>query len=258
MDVTTHYSVPIFDFGGYRDWSINKIKAPDYRDNDIFYTICDNKITAVKISGSYLHLSDSSAIVCGTFKTPMGDTKLDKGGYLRINTYKEVYTEFYSEDNHISYPIYDTIEDAKSGIKSTKFVLISDRNIANKGYEFGKLESCGCQYYVEVYYWTYYTESLKTVRSSKRVKDFVWNDNNELLLSDKNTPIPNRKWITESDVLTYLADKAKSMEVISFPEEEKPEEVSDKKVTLTIEVTANMSLNDIAMLIAKQMDGKEE
>ena len=238
------------------EWS--NILAPNFKDNDVFYVVYDGKIMAVKITHSYLKLrEDNSADLIATFKTPNGRTRLDTEGRLIIS-HKKAYTSLCVEGVGMT-PIYDTTANVKNNIKSSNYVDITRFPIINKGYEYAAVEVCGWDYYINTYYWSYYQSNYQPSRFSSKANNLIWSkDGYGLILSNKEKPLPNKKWSTETEVLDYLSELKDSMEIVGFPEEEKPEEVSDKKVTLTIEVTADMSLNDIAMLIAKQMDGKAE
>ena len=239
--------------------SWNNMIAPNFKDNDTFYVIYAGEITAVKIKHSYFSLRDgSTADLMATFETPTRKTDLDAFGCLSLDTVKKfIYLSTKSLSSVL--PVYESVEDAMNDVKCYRYVGTTRLEVKNTGYEYAKIENCGWMYDIDAFYWTYDKSNYQPIRCSNKAHNLVWDKNGEcLLLSNKETPIPNGGWCSESEVVDYLSKIKKTMNVISFPEEEKPEEVSGKKVTLTIAVTADMSLNDIAMLIAKQMDGKEE
>lgn len=246
----------VYNVGGW-NWGKFKVEAPDYRNGDIFYVIYDNKIIAVKVSHSYLTILNSSKFcVCATFETPTKNTIFDAKGILYINNYNGKYIEI--EVNNKCLPIYETIEDAKNNIKNERFIDISNYDIVNKGYEFAKVDSCGCNYYFELYHWGYYKESLRTTRFSKKITNLIWSDNmDSLLFSKEETPIPNGRWATESDVLAYLSERNKNMEVVSFNEEKEPKK-EVRTFEMTLKVTTDMTTEEITKLISKQINKEKE
>ena len=152
------------------DWSEYSSFAPDFKDGDYFYTIYSNKIIAVTINNSYLKFASSSEFVLyAKFKTPLGNTPIDKDGVLRIM--KDNIIMLRIED--IEFPVYNTPQDAKNNFKSTKCINISKYQVINKGYEYAILQSSGWNYYVNTYYWTYNTISLVPIKCFIKANSFI-------------------------------------------------------------------------------------
>ena len=159
------------------DWSEYSSFAPDFKDGDYFYTIYSNKIIAVTINNSYLKFASSSELVLyAKFKTPLGNTPIDKDGILRIMNDNIIMLRI--ED--IEFPVYNTPQDAKNNFKSTKCINISKYQVINKGYEYAILQSSGWNYYVNTYYWTYNTISLVPIKCFIKANSFIWHENSLL------------------------------------------------------------------------------
>ena len=247
----------IYDFSGW-NWNKFGFKAPDYRNGDIFYVVYDNKIMAVKVTHSYLKIIDCNrACVCATFETPTKNTIFDSKGRITFyssdrNARLEVFL-----DNGKRLPIYETIEDAKDNIRNERIIDISAYNVVNKDYELAKIDSCGCQYYIQAYYWGYFKESLIPTRFSDKITDLIWTDKNELRFSHEETPLPFKQWATEADVLNHLSEKKNNMEVVSF-DEEKDTKKDVRTFEMTLKITTDMTTEEIAKLISEQMAKEKE
>ena len=229
------------------DWSEYSSFAPDFKDGDYFYTIYSNKIIAVTINNSYLKFASSSEFVLyAKFKTPLGNTPIDKDGVLRIM--KDNIIMLRIED--IEFPVYNTPQDAKNNFKSTKCINISKYQVINKGYEYAILQSSGWNYYVNTYYWTYNTISLVPIKCFIKANSFIWHENS-LLLAENGIQIPDKTWESKQEVLDYLSNKNKNLEVVSFNDIDTKPEV--KTFSISIEVNTNMSAKEITDVILEKL-----
>ena len=229
------------------DWSEYSSFAPDFKDGDYFYTIYSNKIIAVTINNSYLKFASSSEFVLyAKFKTPLGNTPIDKDGVLRIM--KDNIIMLRIED--IEFPVYNTPQDAKNNFKSTKCINISKYQVINKGYEYAILQSSGWNYYVNTYYWTYNTISLVPIKCFIKANSFIWHENS-LLLAENGIQIPDKTWESKQEVLDYLSNKNKNLEVVSFNDIDPKPEV--KTFSISIEVNTNMSTKEITDVVLEKL-----
>ena len=229
------------------DWSEYSSFAPDFKDGDYFYTIYSNKIIAVTINNSYLKFASSSEFVLyAKFKTPLGNTPIDKDGVLRIM--KDNIIMLRIED--IEFPVYNTPQDAKNNFKSTKCINISKYQVINKGYEYAILQSSGWNYYVNTYYWTYNTISLVPIKCFIKANSFIWHENS-LLLAENGIQIPDKTWESKQEVLDYLSNKNKNLEVVSFNDIDTKPEV--KTFSISIEVNTNMSAKEITDVVLEKL-----
>ena len=229
------------------DWSEYSSFAPDFKDGDYFYTIYSNKIIAVTINNSYLKFASSSEFVLyAKFKTPLGNTPIDKDGVLRIM--KDNIIMLRIED--IEFPVYNTPQDAKNNFKSTKCINISKYKVINKGYEYAILQSSGWNYYVNTYYWTYNTISLVPIKCFIKANSFIWHENS-LLLAENGIQIPDKTWESKQEVLDYLSNKNKNLEVVSFNDIDTKPEV--KTFSISIEVNTNMSAKEITDVVLEKL-----
>ena len=229
------------------DWSEYSSFAPDFKDGDYFYTIYSNKIIAVTINNSYLKFASSSEFVLyAKFKTPLGNTPIDKDGVLRIM--KDNIIMLRIED--IEFPVYNTPQDAKNNFKSTKCINISKYQVINKGYEYAILQSSGWNYYVNTYYWTYNTISLVPIKCFIKANSFIWHENS-LLLAENGIQIPDKTWASKQEVLDYLSNKNKNLEVVSFNDIDPKPEV--KTFSISIEVNTNMSTKEITDVVLEKL-----
>ena len=229
------------------DWSEYSYFAPDFKDGDCFYTIYSNKIIAVTINNSYLKFASSSELVLyAKFKTPLGNTPIDKDGILRIMNDNIIMLRI--ED--IEFPVYNTPQDAKNNFKSTKCINISKYQVINKGYEYAILQSSGWNYYVNTYYWTYNTISLVPIKCFIKANSFIWHENS-LLLAENGIQIPDKTWESKQEVLDYLSNKNKNLEVVSFNNIDPKPEV--KTFSISIEVNTNMSAKEITDVVLEKL-----
>ena len=229
------------------DWSEYSSFAPDFKDGDYFYTIYSNKIIAVTINNSYLKFASSSEFVLyAKFKTPLGNTPIDKDGVLRIM--KDNIIMLRIED--IEFPVYNTPQDAKNNFKSTKCINISKYQVINKGYEDAIVQSSGWNHYVNVYYWTYNTISLVPIKYFIKANSFIWHENS-LLLAENGIQIPDKTWASKQEVLDYLSNKNKNLEVVSFNDIDPKPEV--KTFSISIEVNTNMSTKEITDVVLEKL-----
>ena len=229
------------------DWSEYSSFAPDFKDGDYFYTIYSNKIIAVTINNSYLKFASSSELVLyAKFKTPLGNTPIDKDGILRIMNDNIIMLRI--ED--IEFPVYNTPQDAKNNFKSTKCINISKYQVINKGYEYAILQSSGWNYYVNTYYWTYNTISLVPIKCFIKANSFIWHENS-LLLAENGIQIPDKTWESKQEVLDYLSNKNKNLEVVSFNDIDPKPEV--KTFSISIEVNTNMSTKEITDVVLEKL-----
>lgn len=229
------------------DWSEYSSFAPDFKDGDYFYTIYSNKIIAVTINNSYLKFASSSEFVLyAKFKTPLGNTPIDKDGVLRIM--KDNIIMLRIED--IEFPVYNTPQDAKNNFKSTKCINISKYQVINKGYEYAIVQSSGWNYYVNAYYWTYNTISLVPIKYFIKANSFIWHENS-LLLAENGIQIPDKTWASKQEVLDYLSNKNKNLEVVSFNDIDPKPEV--KTFSISIEVNTNMSTKEITDVVLEKL-----
>ena len=229
------------------DWSEYSSFAPDFKDGDCFYTIYSNKIIAVTINNSYLKFASSSELVLyAKFKTPLGNTPIDKDGILRIMNDNIIMLRI--ED--IEFPVYNTPQDAKNNFKSTKCINISKYQVINKGYEYAILQSSGWNYYVNTYYWTYNTISLVPIKCFIKANSFIWHENS-LLLAENGIQIPDKTWESKQEVLDYLSNKNKNLEVVSFNNIDTKPEV--KTISISIEVNTNMSTKEITDVVLEKL-----
>lgn len=236
----------IYCVSGY-DWSEYKSYAPDFKDGDCFYTIYSNKIIAVTINNSYLKFSSSSKLVLyAKFKTPFGNTLIDKDGTFRITNDNTIILRI--ED--IEFPVYNTPQDAKNNVKSIKCIDISKYQVINKGYEYAIVQSSGWNYYVNAYYWTYNTISLVPIKCFIKANSFIWRENS-LLLAENGIQIPDKTWASKQEVLDYLSNKNKSLEVVSFNDIDTKPEV--KTFNISIEVNTNMSAKEITEVVLEKL-----
>ena len=229
------------------DWSEYSSFAPDFKDGDYFYAIYSNKIIAVTINNSYLKFASSSELVLyAKFKTPLGNTPIDKDGILRIINDNIIMLRI--ED--IEFPVYNTPQDAKNNFKSTKCINISKYQVINKGYEYAILQSSGWNYYVNTYYWTYNTISLVPIKCFIKANSFIWHENS-LLLAENGIQIPDKTWESKQEVLDYLSNKNKNLEVVSFNDIDPKPEV--KTFSISIEVNTNMSTKEITDVVLEKL-----
>ena len=235
------YSISGIDLSEYSSF------APDFKDGDCFYTIYSNKIIAVTINNSYLKFASSSELVLyAKFKTPLGNTPIDKDGILRIMNDNIIMLRI--ED--IEFPVYNTPQDAKNNFKSTKCINISKYQVINKGYEYAILQSSGWNYYVNTYYWTYNTISLVPIKCFIKANSFIWHENS-LLLAENGIQIPDKTWESKQEVLDYLSNKNKNLEVVSFNNIDPKPEV--KTFSISIEVNTNMSAKEITDVVLEKL-----
>lgn len=236
----------IYCISGY-DWSEYPSFAPDFKDGDCFYTIYSNKIIAVTINNSYLKFASSSEFVLyAKFKTPLGNTPIDKDGTLRITNDNTIILRI--ED--IEFPVYDTPQDAKNNFKSINRINISKYQVINKGYEYAVVQSSGWNYYVNAYYWTYNTISLVPIKCFIKANSFIWHENS-LLLAENGIQIPDKTWASKQEVLDYLSNKNKNLEVVSFNNIDTKPEV--KTFNISIEVNTNMSAKEITEVVLEKL-----
>lgn len=231
------------------DWSKYPSFAPDFKDGDCFYTIYNNKIIAVTINNSYLKfISNNEFCLCAKFKTPFGNTLIDDDGALyvinNIITFKIKSREF---------PFYNTVQDAKNNIKSTKRIDISNYQVINKGYEYAMIQSSGWNYRADAYYWVYDTTSLVPRRESITANSFIWHENS-LLLAENGIRIPDKTWASRQEVLDYLSNKNKNLEVVSFNDIDTKPKV--KTFNISIEVNTNMSTKEITKVVLEKLSEK--
>lgn len=236
----------IYCVSGY-DWSEYKSYAPDFKDGDCFYTIYSNKIIAVTINNSYLKfVSSSEFVLYAKFKTPFGNTHIDKDGTLRITNDNTIILRI----ENTEFPVYNTPQDAKNNVKSTKCIDISKYQVINKGYEYAIVQSSGWNYYVNVYYWTYNTISLVPIKCFIKANSFIWHENS-LLLAKDGIQIPDKTWESKQEVLDYLSNKNKNLEVVSFNDIDTKPEV--KTFNINIEVNTNMSAKEITEVVLEKL-----
>ena len=236
----------IYCVSGY-DWSEYKSYAPDFKDGDCFYTIYSNKIIAVTINNSYLKFASSSEFVLyAKFKTPLGNTPIDKDGVLRITNDNTIILRI----ENTEFPVYNTPQDAKNNVKSTKCIDISKYQVINKGYEYAVVQSSGWNYYVNAYYWTYNTISLVPIKCFIKANSFIWHENS-LLLAENGIQIPDKTWASKQEVLDYLSNKNKNLEVVSFNDIDTKPEV--KTFNISIEVNTNMSAKEITEVVLEKL-----
>ena len=236
----------IYCVSGY-DWSEYSFFAPDFKDGDCFYTIYSNKIIAVTINNSYLKFASSSEFVLyAKFKTPLGNTPIDKDGTLRITNDNTIILRI----ENTEFPVYNTPQDAKNNFKSTNRINISKCQVINKGYEYAVVQSSGWNYYVNAYYWTYNTISLVPIKCFIKANSFIWHENS-LLLAENGIQIPDKTWASEQEVLDYLSNKNKNLEVVSFNDINPKSEV--KTFSISIEVNTNMSAKEITEVVLEKL-----
>lgn len=236
----------IYCVSGY-DWSEYSSFAPDFKDGDCFYTIYSNKIIAVTINNSYLKFASSSEFVLyAKFKTPLGNTPIDKDGTLRITNDNTIILRI----ENIEFSVYNTSQDAKNNLKSTKRINISKYQVINKGYEYAVVQSSGWNYYVNAYYWTYNTISLVPIKCFIKANSFIWHENS-LLLAENGIQIPDKTWASKQEVLDYLSNKNKNLEVVSFNDIDTKPEV--KTFNISIEVNTNMSVKEITEVVLEKL-----
>ena len=150
----------------------------------------------------------------------------------------------------IEFPVYNTPQDAKNNFKSTKCINISKYQVINKGYEYAILQSSGWNYYVNTYYWTYNTISLVPIKCFIKANSFIWHENS-LLLAENGIQIPDKTWESKQEVLDYLSNKNKNLEVVSFNDIDTKSEV--KTFSISIEVNTNMSAKEITDVVLEKL-----
>lgn len=229
------------------DWSEYSSFAPDFKDGDCFYTIYNNKIIAVTINNSYLKFTSSSELrLYAKFKTPLGNTPIDNDGTLRITNDNIIMLRI----DDIEFPVYNTPQDAKNNFKSTKRINISKYQVINKGYEYAIVQSSGWDYHINAYYWTYNTISLVPIQHFITANSFIWHENS-LLLAENGIQIPDKTWASKQEVLDYLSNKNKNLEVVSFNDINTKPEV--KTFNISIEVNTNMSAKEITEVVLEKL-----
>lgn len=239
----------IYGVSGY-DWSNYEALAPDFKDGDCFYTIYSNKIIAVIISNSYLKfISSSNIYLHAKFKTPLGNTTIDNEGILRVIDNNIITLRI----GHIGFPVYNTLQDAKNNVKSTKCIDISKCQVINNGYEYAKVQSNGWSYRIDAYYWVYDSTSLVPRRETVTANSFIWHENS-LLLAENGIRIPDKTWASKQEVLDYLSNKNKNLEVVSFNDTDTKPEV--KSFSISIEVNTNMSAKEITDVVLEKLSKK--
>lgn len=234
-----------------RDWSKYKSYAPDFKNGDCFYTIYNNKIIAVIINNSYLKLIGNNELcLCAEFKTPFGNTPIDKDGGALYVTNNNIIT---FRVKSMEFPFYNTIQDAKNNVKCTKCIDISKYQVINKGYEYALIQSSGWSYYISAYYWGYNTISLVPERLTEIANSFMWSENS-LLLAKDGIRIPDKAWASKQEVLDYLSNRNKNLEVVSFNDVDTKPEV--KTFNISIEVNTNMSAKEITEAVLEKLSEK--
>ena len=237
----------IYGVSGY-DWNKYPSFAPDFKDGDCFYTIYNNKIIAVTINNSYLKLLSSNELcLYAEFKTPLGNTSIDKDGGALYVTNNNIIT---FRVKSIEFPFYNTIQDAKNNVKSTKCIDVSKYQVINKGYEYAMMQSSGWSYRIDVYYWSYDTTSLAPRKWSITANSFIWHGDS-LLLAKDGIQIPDKTWASKQEVLDYLSNKNKNLEVVSFNDIDTKSEV--KTFSISIEVNTNMSTKEITEIVLEKL-----
>ena len=229
----------LYDLAG-NNWNRYPVYAPGFKSNTYFYTIINNVIFAVIIKDSYLKFVDSEKLnLYGKFETPHKDTIVDNNGYLWFKDENHI---LYLHIDNLDYPVYDTVTDAKNNIKSKNVIDISKYSIVNNGYSYGQISRFGCNYVVDAYYWVYYTVSLVPCKKNITANSIIWSGDN-LLLAQDGIQIPDKTWASEEAVLSYLRNKNKNLEVVSFKANKSKPEI--KTFNINIEVNINMSLEEI-------------
>lgn len=238
----------IYNLSG-KNWRNSPIWAPVFNTGDIFYTIYNNQILAIKIIKSYIKLIDTNmAKICARFETPLKNTIFDGKGELVLNSNKE--TEI-TMGNYTYRPVYITSYDASNNSKCTCLDDITKYEIINTGYSYGKMGMYGWNYYIGLYYWDYNTTSLIPARETVSANTFLLKDH-KLTLAKDGVSIGNKKWSTEEEVKQYLSNKNKNLDIVSFDKSKINQE--PKVFNINIEVNTNMSLEEITNIVSKKLD----
>ena len=125
--------------------------------------------------------------------------------------------------------------------------------VINKGYEHAIIQSSGWNYHINAYYWTYNTISLVPIKLFITANSFIWYENS-LLLAENGIKIPDKTWASKQEVLDYLSNKNKNLEVVSFNDIGTKPEV--KTFNISIEVNTNMSVKEITDVVLEKLSKK--
>ena len=82
---------------------------------------------------------------------------------------------------------------------------------------------------------------------------FIWHENS-LLLAENGIKIPDKTLASKQEVLDYLSNKNKNLEVVSFNDIDTKPEV--KTFNISIEVNTNMSVKEITEVVLEKLSKK--
>ena len=237
--------------------SIPIVKVPNIQTGDVYYVNYKGNFLAVRIKKSHICISDKS-IVCD-LEFPNG-IKITFG--MAINRCRIRMENFDGKErlimeNPISTfydpvftAIYKTLDDARKGIIYNDEIDLFSLTCHTSG--FTKIDFISYRGCIMTEQWGYQTQTLTptTIHKEFNYAEF-YNDGFRLLKNDL-TPEKDCGFKSLEEVVRYLDNKRKNMEVVDFDDEPKKEE---EKKTISVEITKNTTALELAEKIIAESKG---
>ena len=237
--------------------SIPIVKVPNIQTGDVYYVNYKGNFLAVRIKKSHICISDKS-IVCD-LEFPKG-IKITFG--MAINRCRIRMENFDGKErlimeNPISTfydpvftAIYKTLDDARKGIIYNNEIDLFSLTCHTSG--FTKIDFISYRGCIMTEQWGYQTQTLTptTIHKEFNYAEF-YNDGFRLLKNDL-TPEKDCGFKSLEEVVRYLDNKRKNMEVVDFDDEPKKEE---EKKTISVEITKNTTALELAEKIIAESKG---
>lgn len=236
--------------------SIPIVKVPNIAAGDVFYVVYEGKFLAVRVKNPYIILNqpyECRDVVCD-LEFPKGiNIQFGKNNKCRItyNRYANCFSLNADVDKTIFPCIYETLEDARNGIKFSDMVDIY--NLPSYSYTKGFTDIKFDEYGVSIEQWGYNTKTLSPVLNRKTFhRAELYEDGYRLLKDDLTPEEPNCSFKSKEEVIAFLERKKNEMEVIGFDDEPKKEE---EKKTISVEITKNTTALELAEKIIAESKG---
>lgn len=235
--------------------SIPIVKVPNIEAGDVFWVVNEGKFIAVRVKNPYIILNqpyECRDVVCD-LEFPKGiNIQFGKDNKCRISYNRHAKCFSLNADVYKTiFPcIYETLEDARNGIKFSDMVSIYNLPCYNmKGFTDIKFDEYG----VSTEQWGCNTETLSPIiirKSFHRAE--LYEDGYRLLKDDLTPEEPNCSFKSKEEVIAFLERKKNEMEVIGFDDEPKKEE---EKKTISVEITKNTTALELAEKIIAESKG---
>ena len=239
--------------------SIPIVKVPNIHTGDVYYvTTNENKLLAVRIKKSHICISDKS-IVCD-LEFPKGIV-IKFGGVINRCRIRMEHNfdgkERLIMENPISTfydpvftAIYKTLDDARRGLIYNDEIDLFSLTCHTSG--FTKIDFISYRGCIMTEQWGYQTQTLTPTTSHKEFNYAEFYNDGFRLLKNDLTPEKDCGFKSLEEVVRYLDNKRKNMEVVDFDDEPKKEE---EKKTISVEITKNTTALELAEKIIAESKG---